>query len=136
MKTQTITLQPPRRAGRALFIPRALFRTNSLPCLAFLILVSALPPIALVVLTTWATNAYAVLPVFQAAAGMSGFIFLALAVDSGRVGAALYSLSGVTLFGLAYASVAVTPEFLVVAAMVLAVWLGGGMFSQVRKYCL
>ena len=136
MKTQSIALQPPRRAGRALFIPRALYRSNSLACLALTLLATAVPAVALVLLTTWATGVPAVLPVAQAAIGLSGFVYLALALDAGKISAALHSLTGIALFSLAWASAAVTPELLIVAAMLMAVWLGMGIFSRFRRNCL
>lgn len=136
MKTQSITLQPPRRAGRALFVPRALFRSSSLPCLSVIFLVSALPAIALMVFAAWAVNAPLLLPVMQASVGMSGFVFLALAVDARRQMAVLLTATSAALFGLSLASANIAPELIVVGATVMAMWLGGGLFAHVRKRCL
>ena len=136
MKAQSYTLQPPRRAGRAIFVPGILHRANTLPCLAFTLLVSALPPVALIVLATWASNVSVALPVAQAAAGLSGIVFLALALETRGHTAILQVLTAIGLFVLAWASLAVSPEFVVVAAMAVAAWTGAGLFSQVKARCM
>ena len=135
MKSHSITLQPPRRAGRAVFMPKALLRAESLPCLAFMIVVSALPAAAMIVLATWATNVPVLLPAMQAATGMSALVFLGLALDSKGPGAVLKVLTAIALFAFSYASMAVAAELLVVAVTILAAWLGGGLFAHVRTRC-
>ena len=135
MKAQSIQLQSHGRAARAVSVPSALHRIDSLPCTAFMVLVSALPAAAIVLLATWASGAHTVLPVAQAATGLSGFVFLALALESSRTVAAWQALTGLVLFTLAWASMAVSAEWLIVGAMALAAWVATALFHQLRQRC-
>ena len=136
MKTNSITLHAGKDAARTHSLLSGIRRMDSLPCLAFMLLVSALPPLALVVLTTWATNVPAALSAVQAAVALSGLVFLALALDAGRRTALLLLASAAAMFGLAYLGVAVSAEILIIGSMVGAAWLGAGLFSTIRNRCL
>ena len=136
MKTHSITLHAGERAARTHRLLSGIRRMDSLPCLAFMALVSALPPVALVVLTTWATNIPAALPALQAMVGLSGLVFLALALDADRRTVMPLLVSTVAMFGLAYLGMTVSPEFLLVGSMVAATWLGAGLFSTIKTRCL
>ena len=136
MKTHSLTIPAavsPRSHDR---FARLVRRADSLPCLAFMILVSAIPPIGLVMLATWASNQIVGLPVTQAAIGLGGLVFLALALDAGRNAAAALIATAFALFALAWASTAISPEWVIVGSMVVSAWAGAGLFTQVRNRCL
>ena len=135
MKTQSITLHAGEVAARTHRLLHGVRRVHSLPCLAVMLLVSAFPAAALVVLTTWATNVPAALPAVQAVIGLSGLVFLALALDADRRTALALSATAVTVFGLAYLGMAVSPEILIVGSMVIATWAGIALFSNVKTRC-
>jgi hypothetical protein len=136
MNTQSISFQTADRSRHSLANPGWPVWARSLPCQLLIALVSAIPPVALVLLTTAAINAPTLLPAVQAAAGLTGFVFLALAIDSERLQAVLQTITAAALFGLAWASVSVSPELVIVAAMLVATWSGVKMFSLVRRICL
>ena len=136
MNTQTISYQTERRSATRLANAEIPQWTRSLPCQAFMTLVSAIPFVALVLLATAAINAPTILPAVQAAVGLTGFIFLALAIDSNRLQAILQMVTAAALFGLAWASMAVSNELLIPATMLIAAWTGAGTFALVRKNCL
>lgn len=136
MKSQSITLHAstrPQSSGKLADLYRA---ANRLPRLVFVVLASVIPPIGLIVLATWASNTPALLPAVQAAMGLSGLVFLALAMDAGRQTAVLYITTSILLFALSWASMSVSTELVVVAAMLVAAWTGAGLFSVVRRTCL
>jgi hypothetical protein len=136
MKTHSLTLPaavPPRSRGRFASLVR---RADSLPYLAFMILVSAIPPIGLVILATWASNQAVGLPLSQAATALSGLVFLALALDAGRNAAIALVATAIALFALAWASTVLSAEWVIMGSMVIAVWAGLGLFTQFRVRCL
>lgn len=133
MKTSTIALHSPTRSG---YVVSALVPKQNLArilCLSLAILVSAIPSFTLVILTTWASNVPALTPYLQATAWLTGFVFLALALESGRKTAVLLVLSAAVLFVSAPLAAMVSPEFLVVAALVIAAWTAPGIFDHARR---
>ena len=135
MKTHTISIQQTRPAKREISVPGFRFNTDSLPCLALAVMISAIPAVALVVFATWATGVPTLLPAVQAATGLSGLIFLALSIESSGPAAALKTLTAAALFATAYASLAVATEFMIAGTMIASAWLGAGMFLQLKKKC-
>lgn len=136
MKSHTLTAHAAahvRSHDRMAYLIR---QADSLPCLAFVILASVIPPIGLVLLATWASGNAIALPVTQAATGVGGFVFLALAMDADRRVASLLAATALALFALSWASVAVASEWVIVASMAVAAWAGAGSFSLVRRHCL
>ena len=136
MNTQTISYQTESRSATRLTKAEIPQWTRSLPCQAFMTLVSAIPSVALVLLATAAINVPTILPAVQAAVGLTGFVFLALAIDSSRLQAILHIVTAAALFGLAWASMAVVSEMLIPATMLIAAWTGAGTLALVRKNCL
>ena len=136
MKTQSIALRAGEHASRTRRLLNGIRLVDSLPSLAFLVVVSALPPVALVALTTWASNAPSALPALQAAVGLSGLVFLALALDANRRFVLPLLASAAAMFGLAYLGTALSAEILVIGSMVAAAWLGAGLFSTIKTRCL
>lgn len=133
MKTSTIALHAPARSGKtesALVPKQDLARTLRL---AFVILVSAIPTFTLVILTTWVSNVPALMPYFQATAWLTGIVFLALALESDRKAAVALILSAVAMFVSAPLAASVSPDFLVVDALVIAAWTGHGVFGYIRR---
>ena len=59
-----------------------------------------------------------------------GFIFLALAVDNRGRAALLQMLTGVVLLVLALLQNSVSPDFIIVAGVLLSVWLGVFLFKR------
>lgn len=136
MNTHSMTTHISTRMATPVRSDSFLRAANSLPCLALLILASTLPSAALVVVATWASNSPVLLPVAQAAAGLSGFVFLALALDAKPVAAMLNGLTALAVTGLALASLSVSEELVIVAAIVVAARVASGLFHQVRMRCL
>lgn len=136
MKTQTITIPTSARPDSRGRLMSLVHRADSLPCLAFVILVSAIPPIGLVILATWASNLAVGLPVIQAATALGGLVFLALALESDRKTATASVATAIALFTLAWASMTISPDLVIVGSMVIAAWAGIGLFSRVRQRCL
>ena len=136
MKTHSISLQSPRHISREKSVSGLNFNTDSLTCLVLAVMISAIPAAALVVFATWATGVPTLLPAVQAATGLAGFIFLALAVESTGPAAVLKVITAIALFSLAYASMAVATEFAIVGTMLTSAWISVGTFQQLRKNCL
>ena len=136
MKTQSIALHAGEHAARTRRLLTGIRRMDSLTCLAFMVLVSALPAAALVVLATWATNVPAALPAMQAAVGLSGLVFLALALDADKRTAVPLLASAAALFATEYLGMAVSSEILIAGSMVAAAWMAAGLFSNIRTRCL
>ena len=135
MKTPTTSIQQTRPATRETSIPALRFNTNSLPCLVLAVMISAIPAVALVVFAAWATGAPTLLPAVQAATGLSGLVFLALAIESRGPAAVVKILTAAALFASAYASLAIAIEFMIVGMMIASAWLGAGLFMQFTKHC-
>ena len=136
MTTQTILFQSKSRSATQPAKAKVPQWPRSLPCQAFMTLVSAIPTAAIVLLATAAINVPTILPAAQAGMGLTGFVFLALAMDSSRLQAMLQIVTASVLFGLAWASMAVSSEMLIPAAMVVAAWTAAGAITLVRKNCL
>lgn len=100
---------------------------------ASLILLSVLPAFTLLVLFTWGSSVPSLLPYMQAITGLSGFVFLALAVDAEKMAAVLQLLSAAAMFALAFVAASVSPELLIVAAAVVAAWTVPGLYRYAGR---
>ena len=136
MTTQTVSFHTESLSANRLAKAKIPRWTRSLPCLAFMTLASAIPPVAIVLLATAAINVPTILPAVQAGVALTGFVFLALAMDSNRLQAMLQMTTAAVLFGLAWAGMAVSSEMLIPAAMLIAAWTGAGTVTLLRKNCL
>ena len=87
------------------------------------VLLAVAPALALIVAVTWVVSTFEVINVLQAAIAVTGFIFLALAIDTRFPTALALAASGVALPALALLSFHVVPEFAILAAVILAGWL-------------
>ena len=92
---------------------------------------AVVPALALITAAAWLIAQPALVLYLQVAVWLSGFVFLALALDSlsGRRGA-LFAISGLSMFALAGFSTGDAYELLVVGAAVVAVWSGFTTFDQ------
>ena len=134
MKSTMIAMHVAHRAPRTsntIGIMNVLSRVASL---TLLVLASALPAVVLVLLVTWVANNPVVLPAVQAATGLSGLVFLALAIDSSRLAAVFQLMTATAMFAIAWVSMAVSAEVLVAAAVIVGTWLGGSLlFLVIRR---
>lgn len=62
-----------------------------------------------------------------------GFIFLALAVDNRGRSALFQMMTGVVLLVLALLQNSVSPDFIIVAGVLLAIWLGVVLFKRLSR---
>lgn len=92
---------------------------------------AVVPALALITAAAWVIAQPALVLYLQVSMCLSGFVFLALALDSlsARRGALLV-ISGLAMFALAGFSTGEALELLVVGAAVSAVWLGFAIFDQ------
>lgn len=89
------------------------------------------PALAIITTAAWLIAQPALVLYLQVTIWLSGFVFLALAIDSlsSRRGA-LFLISGLAMFALAVFSIGDAHELLVVGASVAAVWLGFAIFDR------
>jgi hypothetical protein len=122
MRTQTIEWfqnDLPSRAAIAGSV-RTLNRILSLAAKGFAALV---PALAIVVGTAWAITLPGLEQFLQASLWASGFVFLALAIDSEKPTIGWLLATGIALPVLALLSSFVAGEFAIVAAVILAAWM-------------
>lgn len=95
------------------------------------IFTALVPALAIIIAAAWLIAQPALVQYLQVSVWLSGFVFLALALDSlsGRK-AALLLISGLAMFALAGFSSGDAHELLVVGAAVVAVWLGFAIFDR------
>jgi len=94
------------------------------------LLLAATPALAILVASAWALGSPETVRVMQAAIWAAGFVFLALAVDSGKKNITSLVLTGLALPTLALLSSSVAVEFSIVAAALIAGWTA---FSIARR---
>ena len=94
---------------------------------AFLALV---PALAVAVGATWLVSAPELLLYLQATLWVSGLLFLGLAIDVEDATVAPALLTGVALPVLAVLSSRVAPEFAIVAATVIAIWIAAAIWRR------
>jgi len=116
----------PRRtamAGSARTLNRAL-------CLAAKAFTALVPALAIVVGAAWAITVPSLDQFLQASLWASGFVFLALAIDSEKPTVALPLATGIALPVLALLSSRVAGEFAIVAAVVIAAWVAASILRR------
>jgi hypothetical protein len=123
MKTQSInwTISHSTQSG-ATWNPAV--SLNSLLCQAARVFVAFVPALAIVVLAAWAITVPSMAQLTQASMWATGFIFLALAIESRKPTIGLLLSTGVALPVLALLSSHVAVEFAVIAAALVALWVG------------
>ena len=106
---------------------RTLNRTLGLAAKGFTALV---PALAIVVGAAWAITLPGLEQFLQASLWASGFIFLALAVDSEKPTVGLQLATGIALPVLALLSSRVAVEFAILAAVIVAAWLAASILRR------
>lgn len=96
------------------------------------LLLAALPALALVVGSAWLVSVFENPCVLQAAIWAAGFIFLALAMESGKTNVGALLATGLALPLLALLSARLAPEFAVLAAALMAVWIAAIILNRYR----
>jgi hypothetical protein len=129
MKTQTIEWLQNDFSTRTAIAGSAktLNRTLGLAAKGFTALV---PALAIVVGAAWAITLPGLEQFLQASLWASGFIFLALAVDSEKPAVGLRLATGIALPILALLSSRVAGEFTIVAAVIVAAWLAASILRR------
>lgn len=129
MKTYTIEWLHNDFQGRTAIAGSAkvLNRTLGLAAKGFTALV---PALAIVVGAAWAITLPGLEQFLQASLWASGFIFLALAVDSEKPAVGLQLATGIALPVLALLSSRVAGEFAIIAAVVVAAWLAASILRR------
>ena len=91
---------------------------------------AVVPALAIITAAAWLIAQPSLVQYLQVSVWLSGFVFLALAMDSlsGRKGALLL-ISGLAMFALSGFSTGDAYELLVVGVSVVAVWLGFAIFD-------
>ena len=110
-------------AGSARTLNRAL-------CLAAKGFTALVPALAIVVGAVWAITVPGVEQFIQASLWASGFIFLALAIDSNKPTVGLTLATGIALPVLALLSSYVAGEFAIVAASLVATWVAASILKR------
>ena len=129
MKTQTIEWFQndfPRRAALSGSVG-TLNRALRLAAKGFTALV---PALAIVVGTAWAISVPGLEQFLQASLWASGFVFLALAIDSEKPTVGLPLATGIALPVLALLSANVAAEFAVVAGFLVAAWVTAAILKR------
>jgi hypothetical protein len=129
MKTHTHEWLPSTTSNRTFTVPSAtsLNRALGLAAKAFTAFV---PALAIVVGAAWAITIPALEQILEASLWASGFIFLALAVDSERPSVGPLLITGLALPILALLSSRVAAEFTIVAAVLLAAWVAASILRR------
>ena len=122
MRTQTIEWFQNDLPSRAA-IAGSVRTLNRILCLAAKGFTALVPALAIVVGTAWAITLPGLEQFLQASLWASGFVFLALAIDSEKPTIGWLLATGIALPVLALLSSFVAGEFAIVAAVIVAAWM-------------
>lgn len=95
------------------------------------LLSAVIAAIAIVMLSVWVAG-MEMHSIFGAFTWGLGFVFLAMAVDSRESFAILQSLTGLSLLVLAWLHNSVSPDFIIVSGVLLAMWVAATLFRQLK----
>jgi len=129
MKAQTVEWLHSTTPGRNITVPSAMNLNRALGLAARVITASVLA-LAIVIGAAWAITIPSLEPLLEATLWSSGFVFLALAVDSERSSVAPLLITGLALLVLALLGSRVAAEFAIVAAILLAAWLAASILRR------
>ena len=129
MKAHTIEWLHSTTPGRDITVPYAKNLNHALGLAAKVITASVLA-LAIVIGAAWAITIPSLEPLLEATIWSSGFVFLALAVDSERSSVAPLLITGLALLVLALLGSRVAAEFAIVAAILLAAWLAASILRR------
>ncbi len=111
--------------------PTPLVRTKQY---ALRLLLAALPALTIVLGTAWIVSTFAAPGVLHAVLWAAGFVFLALAMESSKANAGALLATGLALPLLAILSSWVASEFAIIAAALIAAWVGAKDFPPVSDH--
>lgn len=97
------------------------------------LLLALAPALAVMVVATWAVSGGGHNGVLQACVWASGFVFLALAVDTPRAGFTPLLVTGLALPVLALASAHIAVEFALLAALIVAGWVAAAVLRATAR---
>ncbi len=103
---------------------------NRVLCLATKGFTALVPALAIVVGAAWAITLPSLEQFLQASLWASGFVFLALAIDSEKPTVGWLLATGIALPALALLSSHVAGEFAIVAAVIAAVWVAASILRR------
>ena len=103
---------------------------NRILCLAAKGFTALVPALALVVGAAWAITLPSLEQFLQASLWASGFVFLALAIDSEKPAIGWLLATGIALPVLALLSSFVAGEFAIVAAVIVAAWVAASILRR------
>lgn len=103
---------------------------NRVLCLAAKGFTALVPALAIVVGAVWAITVPSLEQYLQASLWASGFVFLALAIDSAKPTVAKTLATGIALPVLALLSTSVASEFAIVAAVIVAAWVAASILRR------
>lgn len=109
---------------------RSANRLNEVMRLSARAFTALVPALAIVVGSAWLAATPELVIYLQAALWAGGFIFLGLAIDSGKPAALASLATGIALPVLAYLSSQVAVELVIVAATLVAGWLAAAIFRR------
>ena len=95
------------------------------------LLSAVIAAIATVMLSVWVAE-LAIQNIIGAFTLGLGFVFLAMAVDSRESFAVLQSLTGLSLLVLAWLHSTVSPDFIIVSGILVALWVAATLFRHLR----
>jgi hypothetical protein len=94
------------------------------------LLLALAPALAIVVASAWAVGAGLSSGILQALIWASGFVFLALAMETRKPDFSMLLITGLTLPALALLSAWVAVEFALLAAVLVAAWVAGWILQK------
>ena len=103
---------------------------NRVLCLAAKGFTALVPALAIVVGAAWAITLPNLEQFLQASLWASGFVFLALAIDSEKPTVGLLLATGIALPVLALLNSHMAGEFAIVAAVILAAWIAASILRR------
>ena len=129
MKTHTLEWFHNTTSDRTLTVPTAM-SLNRILGLAAKAFTAFVPALAIVVGAAWAITMPGLEQILEASLWASGFIFLAMAVDSERPAVGPLLFTGIALPVLALLSSRIAAEFTIVAAVLLAAWVAASILRR------
>ena len=129
MKTHTLERFHNTTSDRTLTVPTAM-SLNRILGLAAKAFTAFVPALAIVVGAAWAITMPGLEQILEASLWASGFIFLAMAVDSERPAVGPLLFTGIALPVLALLSSRIAAEFTIVAAVLLAAWVAASILRR------
>jgi hypothetical protein len=131
MKTHTLNIGPIEQTAPRTTSAVPVDYLRSILGLATRTFLAVVPAIGIVIGAAWLTMQAELAVYLQALLWASGFVFFGLALESERAGTAVQLLlTGLALPVLALMSDRVAIEIAVIAASLVALWVGAGIFAR------